>query len=85
MKLYQTTIGIQHTVDGYEELANAIVLQAAKDYRCALKSLKKHPCNSTALSSKLKTEQYFRSDWFATLTEINPEWLIRRLKSEVAR
>lgn len=35
--------------DPYENLANAIVLQAVKDYRDALKRLKKKPGNQTAM------------------------------------
>lgn len=34
--------------DPYENLANAIVLQAVKDYRDALKRLKKKPGNQAA-------------------------------------
>ena len=36
--------------DPYENLANAIVLQAVKDYRDALKRLKKKPGNQAAMS-----------------------------------
>ena len=32
--------------DVYERLANAIILQAVKDYRLALKKLNKHPQSS---------------------------------------
>lgn len=55
----------------YEELANAIVLQAVKDYRL-------HD-DENALTS---IERFFRSDWFSTLTSINPEMLITRLRKE---
>lgn len=32
-------------MDAFEKLANAIILQAVKDYRFALKRLAKHPRN----------------------------------------
>ena len=39
----------------YENLANAIILQAVKDYRMALKSLKANPRNRTAQAEKPKS------------------------------
>ncbi|NCC14935.1 MAG: hypothetical protein EOM28_01095 [Clostridia bacterium] len=58
----------------YEELANAIVLQAVKDYR--LHDDKKE------LAS---IERFFHSDWFGVLTDINPEMLIAKLRKEKVR
>lgn len=69
--------------DSYERLANAIVLKAVKDYRQALKRLKKHPGNDGALYTKLEVERFFRSDWYTLLTTVNPEMLIKRLNEEV--
>ena len=39
--------------DPYEILANAIVLQAVKDYRDSLKRLKKKPSNQSAMSDAM--------------------------------
>ena len=69
--------------DTYEKLSNAIVLQAVKDYRNALKRLKKHPQNEKALNTKREVERFFRSDWYASLTTVDPEMLITKLKKEV--
>ncbi|WP_128426303.1 hypothetical protein [Gudongella oleilytica] len=69
--------------DSYERLANAIILQAVKDYRNALKRLKKHPRNETALYTKIEVERFFRSDWCTELSSIDAEILIRKLKEEV--
>lgn len=55
----------------YEELANAIVLQAVKDYRLN--------DDEQELAS---IERFFRSGWFGTLTSINPEMLISKLRKE---
>ena len=68
----------------YENLANAIVLQAVKDYRQALKRLKVYPNDSKALSEKREVEQFFRSEWFEALTNVDPGMLISRLCKEVA-
>ena len=42
-------------LDPYEELANAVILQAVKDYRDALKTLSKNPrvCQVKCVSSFL--------------------------------
>lgn len=58
----------------YEELANAIVLQAVKDYRL-------HEDERELASIEL----FFRSAWFSTLTSINPEMLISKLRKEKVR
>ena len=67
----------------YENLANAIILQAVKDYRMALKSLKANSRNRTAQADKAEIEQFFRSQWYSALTDVNGEMLIRSLQKEV--
>ena len=69
--------------DSYEMLANAIILRAVRDYRDSLKKLKKHPKNKSALYTKREVEQFLRSDWYTTLTAVDPEMLIEKLKGEV--
>ena len=71
-------------MDPYEELANAIVLQAVKDYREALKMLVQHSYNKKARGVREDVERFFSSEWFSTLTEIDPEMLIEKLNAEVA-
>ena len=70
-------------ITNYENLANAIILQAVKDYRMALKSLKANPRNRTAMADKDGIERFFRSDWFSVLTSVDGEMLIRSLQMEV--
>ena len=67
----------------YENLANAIILQAVKDYRMALKGLKANPRNRTAKADKDEIERFFRSQWYSALTDVNGEMLIRSLQKEV--
>ena len=67
----------------YENLANAIILQAVKDYRMALKGLKANPRNMTAKADKDEIERFFRSQWYSALTDVNGEMLIRSLQKEV--
>ena len=69
--------------DQYERLANAIVLQAVSDYRVALKKIKAHPKNREAISEALEIEKFFRSGWYSILTDVDGEYLIKRLQDEV--
>ena len=59
----------------YQELANAIILQAVSDYRKALK------CDARGV--KRECVRFFRSEWFNSLTNLNGEMLIQKLKAEV--
>lgn len=69
--------------DPYENLANSIVLLAAKDYRDALKKLKKWPRNESAKIMKDEVERFFRSAWYRELTSMDGEYLISKLQAEV--
>ena len=72
-------------MDPYENLANAIVLQAVKDWRAARKKLKKRPKNEEAKLMVKDCEDFFRSDWFTALTDVNGEVLLRKLQEEEIR
>jgi len=72
-----------NTEDPYTGLANAIILQAVKDYRDANKRLSRGRANKDAEIKKQEILNFFRSDWFGVLTEIDPEMLIRKLDEEV--
>jgi hypothetical protein len=67
----------------FENLTNAIILQAVKDYRKVLSRCCKHPEKAEYRADKLSIEQFFRSGWFSFLTDIDPEMLIRKLGEEV--
>lgn len=70
-------------MDSYEKRANAIVLEAVKDYRTALKRVARHPKDRDGLAVKNECERFFRSGWFGVLTGIDPEMLMRKLQMEV--
>lgn len=71
-------------MNGYEELANAIILQAVKDYRDALERLRYTPDDKSAQHDKRSIERFFRSEWFSILTDLNGELLMKKLKEEVS-
>lgn len=55
----------------YENLTNAIILQAAKDYQL------------TDDEQQLQEiERFFRSGWFGVLSKVDPEFLIKELRKE---
>ena len=56
-------------VNPFEELAQAIILQAVKDYRL-----------HDDAAERDSIEQFFRSRWFGVLTNLDPEMLISRLR-----
>lgn len=58
-------------MDPYENLAQAIILQAAKDYR-----LTDDECELAEI------ERFFRSGWFGVLSKVDPEYLIKKLRKE---
>ena len=70
-------------MDPYQELANAIVMQAVKDSRIALLHSKKRPDNNGYQIEVASLERFFRSGWFGELTSLNTEYLIRRVNEEV--
>lgn len=70
--------------DPYQNLANAIVAQAAQDYLSALKKLKKNPRNRMAMDEAMQLEKFFHSAWYGVLTGVDPDYLIRKLREKVA-
>mgnify|MGYP003595919260 CR=1 FL=1 len=71
-------------MDGYEELANAIVLMAVRDYRQAARQLRRSGNYQPAIRMKRDVEQFFHSEWFSRLTRLDGVRLLERLRSEVA-
>lgn len=70
-------------ITNYENLANAIILQAVKDYRSAKRKLNRKPGNALAQAEIDSIERFFRSDWYKCLTDVDGELLIKKLNEEV--
>lgn len=69
----------------WQELANAIVEQAVKDYRMEQARVKANPQNSDRAKAEVrKLERFFRSDWFEVLTDVDGRLILSRLKKEAA-
>ena len=69
-------------LDPYQELANAIVIMAAKDYRHALRIQRRNPDSQAAKLKIDEIERFFRSDWYRLLTNVDGEMLINKLREE---
>lgn len=67
----------------YQSLANAIIEQAAKDYRIVLRYHFKHPGNMRYQQNVCEIERFFRSDWYTALTDVEGEYLIREIRRRV--
>lgn len=61
--------------ENYEELATAIIVQAVKDYRASWKK-------KNGAAERRQIEHFFNSRLFANITDVNPSYLIRKLKEE---
>ena len=69
----------------YENLANAIIIQACKDFRRAYKRyLRRYRSSDKPDAELLELESFFRSDWYKTLTAVDGEYLMDRIKKEVS-
>ena len=58
-------------MENIELLANAIILQAVKDYR-----------HTYSPQCRAENKRFFRSEWFRALTRLDGETLITRLENE---
>ena len=71
---------MQYTNDPYENISNAIILQAVADYRNALKGVGYNSIPAEQVIVEL--ENFFRSIWYQMLTKVKGEYLIERLNKE---
>lgn len=81
-------------MQNYENLANAIIELAAKDYRETVMWLNAHRAICVEdeqdcayikmVSEKTAIERFFLGEWFSMLTNLDGKALFEKLKSEVA-
>lgn len=71
------------SINPYEALGNAVVLQAVKDYRDAVKKLSRGKKNSSAEDTKKECERFFRSGHFNTFSGLDGNALLSMLEKEV--
>ena len=69
--------------EAYENLANAIVLSAVRDYKRELLHLKRNPDSESAKRAVAREEKFFYGPWYEMLTNLDPSYLIRKMKETV--
>ena len=67
----------------WEELANAIIIRAVEDYRDSRWRVHNLPDQVEAREMIIEIEEFLLSPWFALLTDVDGEWLLKKLKEEV--
>ena len=72
-----------HLQENWEDFANAIIIQAAKDYRMAYRRLLKHPNSKAVQEDVRRLEAFFFGKWYASLTRVDAHYLVDRLKGEI--
>ena len=77
---YSTTC--EYPPTPYENLANAIIIVAADDYRNARKKLCKDPDDWKAQATVKEVERFFMSRWYEVLTTVEGRYILNRLKAE---
>lgn len=72
----------------YEALANGIIVRAAKDYRHALKYLKKNEYGDRAIEAKrtiTDCERFFQGEWIKELTDVDGNTIMQKIKEEIGK
>ena len=69
-------------IECYQRLASAIVKQAAHDYIWALRTLKKQRRVNFCVAVIDDIENFFRSQYFIAITDLDGEYLIQRIRME---
>ena len=67
----------------YENLANAIVFKAVRDYKHALISLHFNPYDKCATTRKSEVMAFFRSEFYKLLTNIDSDYLVKAARKQV--
>lgn len=85
---YFKTVDTVHDLDGYQMLANMIVVRAADDYIKNLKKLRRYKSESMiykrAESEVYLIERFFHSDYFDIIQpKVSADYILSKLKEEI--
>ncbi len=76
-------IRITENFEPWENLANAVIVTAVRDYKRVLVKLKRNPNNKAAGKEKQELEGFFYGSWFEMLTNLDPQYLVKRVQKMV--
>ena len=66
----------------WQNFANAIIEKAADDYRNDRRKLLRNPRNKEAAEEISDIEEFFRSEWFCALSDVDGNYILDQLKKE---
>ena len=69
--------------ENYKALANAIILQAVKDFKPAYRRLKNYPNDRLAQDTVREITKFFCSQYFEALTDLDGPALLNRIMREM--
>ena len=67
---------------GYEDLANAIIEQAASDYKSAYTKYLKEPENVHVKARLDELRVFFHGQWYGALTTLDANYLLEQIEAE---
>ena len=69
--------------ENYQQLANAIILQAVKDFRAAYRRMKKFPDHKAPREEVRDITKFFCSQYFMSLTTLDGPALLQKIIDEL--
>ena len=69
--------------ENYQLLANAIILQAVKDFRVAYRRMKKFPNHKAPQEEVRDITKFFYSQYFMSLTTLDGPALLQKIINEL--
>ena len=67
----------------HEQLANAIILQAVRDFRVSYSAIKKNPNDLEAQNMLREVRAFFRGGWICVLTKLDGAGLLDSIEREM--
>lgn len=67
-------------LDGYIQLAHAIVIVAAESYKYTLLAVRHHTKSDSVYRRKEELESFFMSDWFRLLSGLDGRYFIKKMQ-----
>lgn len=67
-------------LDGYIQLAHAIVIVAAESYKYTLLAVRHHTKSDSVYRRKEELESFFLSEWFGLLSGLDGRYFIQKMQ-----
>ena len=67
-------------LDGYIQLAHAIVIVAAESYKYTLLAVRHHTKSDSVYRRKKELESFFLSEWFGLLSGLDGRYFIKKMQ-----